>query len=216
MTAANILLYVALIGYMVYRRIQGRPVESVKALLVLPVILGIIGWQDVEHAHHLDNIDITVSVIGCAISLALGAVRGVADKISERDGVPWVQWSVTSIVVFAINIVAKLALDAGGVALGGTSKGVTSSLLLAVALMLIGESLVILYRVQGFLPWPTVGPNGGGNAGTNSGGAAGPATAPRPGSGWGGPLGGGLLGASRSGDRSDQYRSGRDRRHGRR
>lgn len=69
---------------------------------------------------------------------------------------------------------AKLALDAGGVAVGGTSKGVTSSLLLAVALMLIGEGLVILYRVQDSLPRPTAGSGGAaGRGGASSGGLLG-------------------------------------------
>lgn len=90
MTAANILLYIALIGFMVYRRVQGREVRSVRALLVLPIVLGIIGWQDLGHAH-LNDIDTTVTVIGCAVSLVLGAARGFTDKISLRDGAPWVQ-----------------------------------------------------------------------------------------------------------------------------
>ena len=169
MTAANIVLYIALIGFMVYRRVQGRSIRSVKALLALPVILGIIGWQDLGHAH-LNDIDITVSVLGCAISLVLGAARGFTDRISERDGLPWVQWSVASIGIFAVNIAAKLILDAGGVALGGTSKGVTSSLLLAVGLMLIGEGLVLLYRLQGSLPQPAAGSDAGLGAGNRDGG----------------------------------------------
>jgi hypothetical protein len=154
MTAASILLYVALIGFMIFQRIKGRPAGSVRTLLALPVILTIIGWQDIAHIHQLSTIDVTVSVVGCAISLLLGAARGLFDKISDRNGVPWVQWSVTSVVIFAINVVVKLALDAGGVALGGTTSGVTSSLLLAVGLMLLGESLVILGRIHGVLPGP--------------------------------------------------------------
>jgi hypothetical protein len=233
MTVANILLYAALIGFMIFQRIKGRPVQSVRTLLALPVILCIIGWQDIEHVGHLAAIDITVSVIGCAISLILGAVRGCTDKVSDRNGVPWVQWSVASLVVFAVNVVVKLGLDAGGVALGGTSTGVTSSLLLAVGLMLIGESAVVLYRIQGFQARPTDGPNDFGGGGSGHGGAAGSATAPRPGGvlgdggllgGGGGILGGGILGGgglrggqgtSRDDDGLGRGRSGRDRRHGR-
>jgi hypothetical protein len=221
MTAANILLYVALIGFMIFQRVKGRPVQSLRPLLALPVILSIIGWQDIAHVHPFSPIDITVSVIGCALSLVLGAVRGFADKISERNGVPWVQWSVTSLVVFAINVVAKLGLDAAGVALGGTSKAVASSLLLAVGLMLIGESLVILYRIHGSEPRRADGPNIGSSGGATSGG---------------GLLGGGLLGGggllrrdgllggeggllvgNRGGsqdDELDRRRSGRDRHRG--
>ena len=36
------------------------------------------------------------------------------------NGSPWVSWSAASVVIFAINVLAKLALDAGGVAAGGT------------------------------------------------------------------------------------------------
>ena len=181
MTVANILLYTALIGFMIFQRIKGRPVQSVRTLLALPVILSIIGWQDIEHVQHLNSIDITISVIGCAISLVLGAVRGFTDKVSDRNGVPWVQWSVASLLAFAVNVVAKLGLDAGGVALGGTTSGVTSSLLLAVGLMLIGESAVVLYRIQGFQPGPAAGPNDLSSGGSGNGGAAGSAAAPRPG-----------------------------------
>ena len=69
MTAANVLLYVALIGFMIFQRIKGRPVQSFRALLALPVILSFIGWQDIERVRHLSTIDMTASVIGCAISL---------------------------------------------------------------------------------------------------------------------------------------------------
>jgi hypothetical protein len=194
MTAANVLLYVALIGFMIFQRIKGRPVQSFRALLALPVILSFIGWQDIERVRHLSTIDMTASVIGCAISLALGGVRGFTDKVSDRNGVPWVQWSVASLVVFAVNVVTKLGLDAGAVALGGTTRGVTSSLLLAVGLMLIGESVVILYRVQGFQPRPAAGPAAFGSGGPGHAGAAGSATAPRAGGrllGTGGLLGNG-------------------------
>ena len=43
-------------------------------------------------------------------------MRGRADKVSTRDGSPFVQWGLTSLVLFAANIVAKLVLDLIGVA----------------------------------------------------------------------------------------------------
>jgi hypothetical protein len=159
MSAANILIYIALIGFIIYRRTQGRPVESVKKLLILPVVLTVIGWQDMAHAH-LNNIDITVTVIGCALSLGLGGLRGAMNKVDDRDGLPWVRWGGASLAVFAINVAAKLILDVGGVAVGGTTSGVTSSLLLAVGLMMVGEALVTLARVQSSLPGTASGWNG--------------------------------------------------------
>ena len=50
--------------------------------------------------------------------------------------------------IFAVNIVAKLALDAAGVALGGSTSAITGSLVLAAGLMLVGEAAVVWFRLQ--------------------------------------------------------------------
>jgi hypothetical protein len=159
-TITNVLVYVALIGFLVARRIQGRPVESTKKLFILPVVLAFIGWQDISHAT-LNSVDIAVVVAGSAVSLGLGALRGATNKVSVRDGLPWVRWGGASVAVFAVNLVTKLILDVGGVAAGGTTAGVTSSLLLAVGLMMLGEAAVIWFRVQSSLPTTTGAPSAG-------------------------------------------------------
>jgi hypothetical protein len=151
MTITNVLLYLALIGFIVHRRMQGKPVQSAKKLLVLPVILTIIGGQDLSHAT-LNSVDEVVVVLGSTLSLGLGAVRGFTDKVSVRDGRPWVRWSGASLAIFSASLVSKLVIDVVGVAAGGTTAGVTSSLLLAFGLMTLGEALVILYRIQSSLP----------------------------------------------------------------
>jgi hypothetical protein len=101
-----------------------------------------------------------------ARKLPLGALRGTQNKLSRRDGTPWVQWGAVSVAIFAVNIVAKLALDVAGVALGGSASGITASLVLAVGLMLAGEATVVWARLQAGVtgslsarpPHPTAGP----------------------------------------------------------
>ncbi len=164
MTFANVVLYAGLLVLLVFRRIQGRPVGTTKQLFLLPVIITIIGSEDLSHAT-LGTIDIAVGVAGCGLSLLLGALRGTQDKLSRRDGTPWVQWGAVSIAIFAVNIVAKLVLDVAGVGLGGSTSGVTASLLLAVGLMLLGEAAVVWARIQvGTLPTANAGPPGPGFA----------------------------------------------------
>jgi hypothetical protein len=142
MSLANVVLYAGLLVLMVYKRAQGRPIGTTKQLFLLPAIITVLGFEDLSHAK-LGTIDIAVGVAGCGLSLLLGALRGTQDKLSRRDGTPWVQWGAVSVVIFAVNIVAKLALDVAGVALGGSTSGVTASLLLAVGLMLVGEAAVV-------------------------------------------------------------------------
>jgi hypothetical protein len=154
MSLANVALYVALLGFIVYQRIQGRPVGSTKQLLALPMVVTVLGFEDLTH-RSLGAVDISFAVIGCALSLALGALRGTANRLSVRDGVPWVQWGSRSVVIFAINIGAKLALDVICVLAGGSASGATSSLVLAAGLMLVGEAAVVWLRLQaGPYPYP--------------------------------------------------------------
>jgi len=119
MTFANILIYVLLIALVLARRFRGHPIADLRKLLALPVILTVIGYGDLTHGG-LKPIAVTLTVIGAALSLGLGALRGRADKVSERDGSPYVQWGIASLVLFCVNIAAKLVLDVIGVAAGET------------------------------------------------------------------------------------------------
>jgi predicted acyltransferase len=148
MSFATVLLYAGLLGLMIYKRLQGRPVGTPKQLFLLPVIITILGFEDFSHAK-LGTIDIVVGVTGCGLSLLLGALRGTQNKLSRRDGTPWVQWGMASVAIFAFNVVVKLILDVAGVALGGSTSGVTASLILAVGLMLAGEAVVVWLRLEG-------------------------------------------------------------------
>jgi hypothetical protein len=147
MSLVTVLVYPALLVLMVYRRLRGRPVATPKQLFLLPAIITIVGYEDFSHAK-LATIDIVVGVAGCALSLLLGALRGTQNKLSQRDGTPWVQWGAASLAIFAINVVAKLAFDVAGVALGASSSAVAASLLLAVGLMLAGEATVVWLRLD--------------------------------------------------------------------
>jgi hypothetical protein len=147
MSFVNVALYAGLIIFIVSKRIQGRPICTAKQLFLLPVIVTILGVEDFSHPS-LDGIDIGVGIVGCALSLALGALRGTKVKISSRDGTPWVQWGAAAVAIFAVNVAAKLALDGAGVAIGGSTSGVTASLVLAAGLMLAGEAAVVWIRLQ--------------------------------------------------------------------
>ncbi len=147
MSFANVVFYAGLLILMVYKRIQGRAVGTTKQLFALPAIITVLGFEDFSHAKP-DPIDIAFGVVGCVLSLILGALRGTQNTLSLRDGVPWVKWGAASVAIFAVNIAAKLILDAAGVVVGGTTSGITASLILAVGLMLAGEAAVMWIRLQ--------------------------------------------------------------------
>jgi hypothetical protein len=147
-TLANIAIYLALIAFVVARRMIGRPVGPVKKLFALPVIAIVLGWGDATRGLH-KPIDITLTIVGCAISLVFGLARGRADRMSTRDGAPYVQWTWLSLGLFAALLLVKLALDLAGVAAGETAAAAGQSLILTLGLTLLGEAAVIWYRSGG-------------------------------------------------------------------
>jgi hypothetical protein len=147
-TLANIAIYLALIVFVVARRMIGRPVGPTKKLFALPVIAIVIGWGDATRGLH-KPVDITLTVAGCAISLVFGLVRGRADRMSTRDGIPYVQWTWLSLGWFAALLLVKLALDLAGIAAGETAAAAGQSLILTLGLTLLGEAAVIWYRSGG-------------------------------------------------------------------
>ena len=110
MSALSVLLYVALIVYVLGRKVQGQTVTETRKLFVLPVIVTVIGYGDLTHAG-LGGADVAVTVIGSVVALALGVQRGRVDKVSTREGAPFVQWGVASLVLFGVNILAKVVID---------------------------------------------------------------------------------------------------------
>ena len=149
MTATNILVYVALIGYVLFKRVQGQPVAAPKRLFGLPIILIVLGYGDVTHGGTMKPVEIALTVIGGALSLGLGLLRGRADKLSDRDGSPFVKWGAASLILFVGNLAAKLVLDLIGVAAGSTTSAVGKSLVLTLGLTLLGEAAVLWVRSGG-------------------------------------------------------------------
>jgi hypothetical protein len=144
-TLANVAIYIAVIVFVVYRRMAGRPVGPVKKQFALPAVLIVIGWGDATKGL-TKPLDVTFTIVGCAISLVLGLARGGTDRVSERDGAAYVQWTWWSVGLFAANLVIKLATDLAGVAAGETAKAAGSSLVIALGLTLFGEAAVVWYR----------------------------------------------------------------------
>jgi hypothetical protein len=147
MALTTVFIAIALIVFVLARRLRGEAVPAPKKLFLLPIVVGAIGLQNLNHAK-LNTVDIVVIAAGGALSLALGLLRGRLDKVSLVNGVPYMSWSIASVVVFAVNVLAKLALDAGGVAAGGTSAALSSSILFSLGLTLLGEAAIVWLRAQ--------------------------------------------------------------------
>jgi hypothetical protein len=169
MTFTTIAIAAALIVFVLAKRVRGEAVREPKKLFLLPIVLGVIGLENVTHAK-VNTIDIVVIAAGAALSLGLGLVRGKFDRVTLVNGSPFMSWSAASVAVFAANVLVKLALDAVGVAAGGTTSALTSSILLSLGLTLLGEAAVVWFRSQsltGAGPGSWTGPETSAGPGTS-------------------------------------------------
>jgi hypothetical protein len=147
MTFTTIAIAAAVIIFVLAKRVRGEAVREPRKLFLLPVIVGIIGLQNIAHAKP-NTVDIAVIAVGSALSLGLGLLRGKFDRVSLMNGSPFMRWSAASIAILAVNVLAKLALDAGGRAAGGGAAALSSSILLSLGLTLLGEAAVVWFRSQ--------------------------------------------------------------------
>jgi len=146
MTFLSILIYVALIGYVLFKKIQGRPIRAPRKLFGLPIVLVVLGYGDLTSGKTMKPIEIALTAIGAVLSIGLGLMRGQADKITTRDGAPFVQWGKASLILFGVNIVAKLVLDLIGIAAGSSTSAAGKSLIFTLGLNLIAEAGVLWMR----------------------------------------------------------------------
>lgn len=107
----------------------------------------VIGWGQVSH-DSMNTVATAVTVISAAVAFGMGILRGAKDKLSMRDGVPFMRWGRASMIVFVANILIKLVLDVVLVAAGGTASAAARSLALVFGLTLLGEAGALWLRMQ--------------------------------------------------------------------
>ncbi|MTD53763.1 DUF1453 domain-containing protein [Amycolatopsis pithecellobii] len=109
----EVILIIAAIGYVLTRRLIGEPAEG-RRILLLPVVLTGVGVLDLAKAT-LSPVSIGFLVGTTAISLALGLLRGASIRVFEQNGVVFLRYTATTVVLWAVNLGIKLL---GSVTLG--------------------------------------------------------------------------------------------------
>lgn len=148
MSFTNVILYVALIAYVLYGKARGWAMKPPKKLFALPIVIVAIGFGDAIQGP-IKPVEIVLIAVGSVVSLVLGIMRGQADKISIRNGGQYVQWGALSFGLFAANIMVKVILDAIGLAAGMSFSTVGQSLVFTLGLTLVGEAIVLFARSGG-------------------------------------------------------------------
>lgn len=152
MNIASIVLVVALVVYLLVRRMSGQLMEA-RRMLVVPAIVVVIGLSTLGSAGAsggsagITPMAVGFLAFGVLIGAALGAVRGFTVRLVERDGYAWMKYSaltlalwVAAITVRLISVPIESSIDSGAAATAGQAFA------LSIGAGLLAESLVVLYR----------------------------------------------------------------------
>lgn len=142
-TVISVLAALAVIALVVVRRARPRPVaeEALRKPLILSAV-GVFLLRDIV----LDAPSIAFLVLTAVVALGLGAVRGSVVRITQRGAALFTSWGPACFAALGALIVLRIGVDAGAVALGVASATVGQSVLFALGLSLLAESLVVANR----------------------------------------------------------------------
>jgi hypothetical protein len=143
MTALEILLVVVLVGWVIFRRMTGQPLRQ-RALVLPPLILLVYGGYRLADTH-LTAGDLALLVVELAIALGLGLLRGATIQVFVRDGVLWMRYRWSTLALWLVSAVVRVALMAAGAAFGTGLPGLPT-LLLGLGATLLGETLLVATR----------------------------------------------------------------------
>src|ERR1700722_15988954 len=93
MSALEILVVVAVIGFVIYQQLMGQALQG-KRTVLLPVIITVVGFLDLRNSHHLRPADIAWLAVGAAGSIGIGMAFGVIMRLESRNGALWARMPV--------------------------------------------------------------------------------------------------------------------------
>ena len=140
----TIFLGVAAVGYVLWSRLRGQPLNA-RRLLVLPVVLTVIGVADLtgSSAPRLSGTDVGFLAASVAISVLLGAARGATIELYPNGGELCQRYRPVSVAAWVTLVAAKLVLAGIASVAGASAGGGTHGLLLSLGASLIAEAAVV-------------------------------------------------------------------------
>lgn len=148
-TVGELLLGIVVLGFLVYRQLQKRPVNAARQRIGL--IAGVIGL--IETVNYLGKVHrgsaVVIALVGSLVLAAVfGALRAATVRIWIEDGRPWSQGNWLTALLWVVAVGAHFGYDA----LVGSHKGLSglgsATVLLYLAVTLIVQYLVVSYRAQ--------------------------------------------------------------------
>ncbi|GAA2819892.1 DUF1453 domain-containing protein [Saccharopolyspora taberi] len=124
------------------KRFLGEPMNA-REVFVTPLVLlgiGVYGLREIP----LSAVDITWIVIGSAVGLGFGALRGTTVRIFERGGVLWQRYTKWTALVWVVSLAGNAGIGFLGAAMGMHPDA--RPMTLSIGVGLVGEMISLGLR----------------------------------------------------------------------
>lgn len=142
--AIEIVLILALIGYMLVRRLMGEAAQA-KRMLILPAVFFVVGLTQSSGLLH-SPAALVFTLVTCALSVVLGALRGASVRISDRGGIAFVRYTWVTIVLWVANLAVKFGANFAFQQIDPHAAAIGNSMFLSLGVGMLVEGLIVVAR----------------------------------------------------------------------
>jgi hypothetical protein len=101
----EIVVIVAVIAYLLVRRLVGEPAE-VKRMLLVPAIVTIAGIVDLGPVAQ-SWVSIWFLIGSAVVSAVIGLLRGASVRVFPQDGIVFMRYTFTTVILWAVNLAIR-------------------------------------------------------------------------------------------------------------
>lgn len=147
MSALEILAVVGVIGYIIFRQVQGEALRG-KRVVLLPAVLTVIGFTDLRGSGgaHLSHADLVCLVIGGAGSALIGLGFGAVTRLESRGGYLWAQLPLRGLWLWAALFGWRAVVFVMASSMHAHVAASSSTLLFSLGLNRLAQAAVLVPR----------------------------------------------------------------------
>jgi hypothetical protein len=148
MSGLEIIAVIGIIGYVIFRQVQGEPLRGRRAVL-LPAVLTVIGFMNLRSGGaHLGTADIVCLAAGIAGSAAIGLAFGAVTRLESRDGYLWSQLPPRGLWLWAALAGWRVLIMIAATGMHASVAASASTLLLSLGVNRLAQAAVVVPRAM--------------------------------------------------------------------
>lgn len=147
-TVLDLVVGLLVLGLLVYRQLQSRPVRGNQRLLLILLVVGLLETSAYFQRAHAGSVAILALAGSLVLAAVFGALRAFTVRLWSQDGQSWMRGNLLTAVLWVAAVAAHLGYDY----VVGQHKDIgqigNATLLLYLVASLGVQRLVVAYRVQ--------------------------------------------------------------------